>query len=354
MQASCWYGRLRASRVPWPFPPHSCQTVRVAENSSESRWKERLELAAQVALVIAVGGYLSHRAHLNRLGVPLGTPLSFERYLAEAAYVVSDSLEVLLRTALVPLVLLLVGSAAVAFLASRKRLPQTPAWLRRWKPQHLELVLPLALMLGLIVLLQNLFMPPELPFGVVVGPLRVENLAAPGPAEARLLYGVAMLVWLLCMGAVSVLAPPGKRGGLAGLAWFGCRGVLLLGAVTLFMHYGVTVHESTYPFVEVRHAKEPEEASGIALTSGALVVESAESLILWNAQQGTGLLTSIPRDAVLSIRIKPGVDVLAVAREEAARGAKVPVSPSAAPTVTPPTAPSGQSSAVVSSPAGGP
>ncbi|MFY0522814.1 hypothetical protein ACN28I_06335 [Archangium gephyra] len=314
----------------------------MAENSSESRWKDRLELAAQVALVIAVGGYLSHRAHLNRLGVPLGTPLSFERYLAEAAYVVSDSLEVLLRTALVPLVLLLLGSAAVAFLASRKRLPQPPVWLRRWKPQHLELVLPLALLLGLIVLLQNLFMPPELPFGVVVGPLSVKSLEAPGPAEARLLYGVAMLVWLLCMGAISVLAPPGKRGGLAGLAWFGCRGVLLLGAVTLFMHYGVTVHESTYPFVEVRHAKEPEDSSGIGLTSGALVVESAEALIVWNAQQGTGTLTSIPRDAVLSIRIKPGVDVLAVAREEAVRGAKVP------------TAPSVQPSAVISSPAGGP
>jgi hypothetical protein len=94
--------------------------------------------------------------------------------------------------------------------------------------------------------------------------------------------------------------------------------------IALFMHFGGVVHASTYPSVEVRHGKD-DSAQGTL--SGALVLESPESLIIWSASEGRGVLTSIPRDAVHSLRFGPDLDVLAQALEEAKR---VPVAPAPA------------------------
>ncbi|HEX8434900.1 hypothetical protein [Archangium sp.] len=320
----------------------------MASEPSETSWQDRLEIAAQVTAVIAVGGYISHRAHLNRLGVPSSTPLRIERYLAEAWYVVSESLEVLLRLALWPLVLLLLGSVAFTLLSRRNRLPRVPAWFSRLKPDGQSLPVALGLLMGLLLLLGVLCMPPDLPASVALGPLNAEQLEAAGPAEARLLYGVAMLVWLLCMGVIALLAPELKRRDLLWLTWLGCRGTLLLGAVALFIHFGVTVHESTYPSVEVRHGKDSRSET----VSGALVLESSEMLVLWSVDQGVGVLTSIPFEAVQSLRFGPDIDILVEARKAAMGGPVVPAPP-AAPSAQPPPQTGQQPSAPVSSPRGG-
>ncbi len=321
----------------------------MASEPLETSWQDRLEIAAQVTAVVAVGGYISHRAHLNRLGVPSSTPLSIERYLAEAWYVVSESLEVLLRLALWPIALLLLGSVVVTVLSRFNRLPRVPAWFSRLKPNGESLPVALGLLLGLLLLLGGLCLPPDLPGSVALGPLSIERLEAAGPAEARLLYGVAMWVWLLCMAVVAVLAPELKRRDLLWLTWLGCRGTLLIGSVALFIHFGVTVHASAYPSVEVRHGKD----SGSELSSGALVLESSEMLVLWSVDRGAGVLTSIPREAVQSLRFGPDIDILAEARKAAETGDRVmPAQPSAAPGAQP-TPPTGQPSSPVSTPGGG-
>jgi hypothetical protein len=299
-----------------------------ANPSNELSWQEHLELAAQLVAVIGVGGYISHRAHLNRLGISASMPLSFERYLAEAWYVVHASVELLFTLLLWPLVLLLVGSLITGVLTRRNRLPRVPAWLRRLKPNPLSFPVPLGLLLGLLLLLGTVCrLPTDLPSSVAVGPLNAENLAKWNQTEAEMSYGLAMVVWLLCSALVIALAPESTSRDKVWLAWLGCRGMLPLGVIALFMHFGGLVHASTYPSVEVRHGTDSKEET----LSGALVLESPESLIVWSASQGRGVLTSIPRDAVHSLRFGPELDVLAEALEEAKRGPVAPAPPPAAP-----------------------
>ncbi|HEX8826124.1 MAG TPA: hypothetical protein VF794_39830 [Archangium sp.] len=302
--------------------------------SNEFSWQEQLELAAQVVAAVAMGGYISHRAHLNRLGIPASTPLSVERYLAEAWYVVSASLELLFTLLLWPLALLLVGSVTVAFLSRRKRLPQLPAWIGRLKPNRESLPLPLGLLLGLLVLLGTVWrQPTDIPLLVAIGPLNAELLAKSDPMGAQVFYGLAMLVWLLCAAVITALVPESKSRDKVWLAWLGCRGMLPLGVVALFMHFGTAVHASSYPSVEVRHGKD----AAVETLSGALVLESSESLLIWSAGQGSGVLTSIPREAVQSIRFGPDIDVLARALEEATKSPVVPPSAQPTPPVASPT-----------------
>jgi hypothetical protein len=301
-----------------------------ANPSNELSWQEQLELAAQLVAVIAVGGYISHRAHLNRLGIPASMPLSVERYLAEAWYVVDASVELLFTLLWWPLLLLLVGSLITGVLARRNRLPRMPAWLGRLKPNPQSFPVPLGLLLGLLLILGTVCrLPTDLPLSVAVGPLSAENLAKWNQTEAEAAYGLAMVVWLLCTALVTALAPESKSRDKVWLAWLGCRGLLPLGVIALFMHFGGTVHASTYPSVEVRHGKDDSAQETL---SGALVLESPESLIIWSASEGRGVLTSIPRDAVHSLRFGANLDVLALASEEAKR---VPVAPASAPSPAP-------------------
>jgi hypothetical protein len=100
--------------------------------------------------------------------------------------------------------------------------------------------------------------------------------------------------------------------------------MLPLGVVALFIHFGLAVHSTHYPSVEVRHGND----SAVETLSGALVLESSESLTIWSASQGSGVLTSIPRDAVQSIRFGPDIDVLARALDETTRRPVVPAPPS--------------------------
>ena len=289
--------------------------------SNEFSWQEQLELAAQLVAVVAVGGYISHRAHLNRLGISASTPLSVERYLAEAWYVVESSVTLLLTLLVWPLALVLVGSVLVAVLARHNRLPRGPAWLARLKPNPESLPVPLGLLLGLLFILGSICRPPgDIPLSVAVGALNADHLAQVNPIEAEMRYGLAMGVWLLCAAVVTALAPESKSRDKVWLAWIGCRTLLPLGVIALFMHFGVTVHTSTYPSVEVRHGQE----AGSELVSGALVLESAESVLVWSTSQGSGVLTSIPRDAVRAMRFGPDIDVLAQALAEAKRSPVVP------------------------------
>jgi uncharacterized integral membrane protein len=301
-----------------------------ANPSNELTWQEQLELAAQLVAVIGVGGYISHRAHLNRLGIPVSMPLSFERYLAEAWYVVHASVELLFTVLLWPLVLLLVGSIITGVLARHNRLPRVPAWLRRLKPNTESFPVPLGLLLGLLLILGTVCrLPADLPLSVAVGPLNDGDLSKWNQTEAETSYALAMVVWLLCTALVTALAPESKSRDKVWLAWLGCRGMLPLGVIALFMHFGGMVHASTYPSVEVRHGKDDSAQETL---SGALVLESPESLIIWSAREGRGVLTSIPRDAVHSLRFGPDLDVLAQALEEAKR---IPVAPAPAPSPAP-------------------
>jgi hypothetical protein len=102
-----------------------------------------------------------------------------------------------------------------------------------------------------------------------------------GLGSAGFHYSLAMLVWLGCSVAVTLLLPETKRRDKLWLAWLGCRAMLPLGVVALFTHFGMTIHESSYPTVVVRHAG----ASADETTSGALVLESSESLLIWSASQ---------------------------------------------------------------------
>jgi hypothetical protein len=293
--------------------------------SNEFSWQEQLEVAAQVVAAIAVGGYISHRAHLNRLGVSASTPLSVERYLAEAWYVVSESLGLLLTISLWPLALLLLGSVVVAFLSRRNWLPAVPSWVARLKPDSESFPVPLALLLGLIFILRHVCLAPmDRPFSVAVGPLSAENLVTQTPTEAATVYALAMLTWLLCAGVVTALVPESRSRDKVWWAWLGCRAMLPLGVVALFIHFGLAVHSTTYPSVEVRHGND----SAVETLSGALVLESSESLTIWSASQGSGVLTSIPRDAVQSIRFGPDIDVLARALDETTRRPVGPAHPS--------------------------
>ncbi|WP_309897360.1 hypothetical protein [Archangium sp.] len=307
----------------------------MASNSSnELSWQEQLELAAQFVAVVAVGGYISHRAHLNRLGVSASMPLSVERYLAEAWYAVDASVVLLFTFLLWPLVLLLAGSILVAVLARRNRLPRVPAWLGRLKPNPEILPVPLGLLVGLLFILGTVCRPPtDLPLSVAIGPLNEADLLRWNPTEAQATYGMAMVVWLLCAATVLSLAPESRSRDKVWLAWLGCRAMLPLGVIALFMHFGGAVHESTYPSVEVRHGRKevPEEQT----TSGVLVLESPESLILWSTRQGSGILTSIPREAVHAIHFGPDIDILAQALEEAKRSKVAPASTPDEPSPTP-------------------
>jgi hypothetical protein len=289
--------------------------------SNEFSWQEQLELAARLLAAVALGGYISHRAHLNKLGISASTPLSVERYVAEAWYVVSESLGLLLTIAFWPLLLVLLGSVITAVLSRRDWLPQVPSWMARLKPNSESFPVPLALLLGLLFILRHVCLAPmDQPLSVAIGPLSVENLAMPSPTEAGMLYGLAMLAWLLCAGVVTALVPESKSRDKVWWAWLGCRAMLPVGVVALFLHFGLTVHSTAYPSVEVRHGRD----SGVETLSGALVLESSESLTLWSTSQGSGVLTSIPRDAVRSIRFGPDIDVLARAREEATKSPVVP------------------------------
>lgn len=284
-----------------------------------SRLSEHLETVAKAVALVAAGGYIAHRAHLNRLGIPSSTPLNAERYLAEAWYMVSESTELFLRLAFPALLAATLVALIVRFFLSRLKLPFLFRW-RTWLEDESErLWLACATAVVLVFLIGNLWLPPTFESPVIIGPLNAGNLHGPGDLGSRGHFATALTGWALAVGAVTWLARRSAPDlGIVHGVWLACRVLLVLGLLGLCLQFGTNVRDGRYPKVELVHGKEKD---GRTTLSGLLVLESADSLFIWRPVppsapgQGSpsGETLAIPRGEVFSVRFGTDTDVFSEA-----------------------------------------
>jgi hypothetical protein len=80
-----------------------------------------------------------------------------------------------------------------------------------------------------------------------------------------------------------------------------CKGAAV--ARTLTKYYGATLRDAEYPVANI-FVKEGKNS-----LCGLLVLQSENSLILWNTAGRSGLVTAIPIDKVIALALGPPMDL---------------------------------------------
>lgn len=260
-----------------------------------------------VALLIA-GGYISLRAHLNYLGVSGPAYLGAERYLMEAYLFIGGLFDVLIWLALPTLVVVagyrMLKSASPAAWAGNTQ------QLRRLASP----ILSVAALLFLLALI-GLMLASSSVTDLIVGDLRNQAI----PERRPYMFTIAMIgatVW--CVIVARERLRPAGCGGLFGndlprpIAHALMMAITLGYALAVPLIYGRERHPTSYPLARIA-----SQGTSDKPVCGIVVLHWPEGIMLWDAVNGRGRLTSIALDRTSAIQwgdTRNILDSLAAAR----------------------------------------
>jgi hypothetical protein len=267
------------------------------------------ERAAKLGALLAVLGYMSLRAHLNRLGISSTSTLSAERYLMEIYQLVLVTLPLVFYATVLTLVFLPFALQIVSRRAESAS-AQVDTDVVGADPRLPALVLLImTLFFGWLVVAYGRNLKTT---DVVVGPLRLEALrTASGETPYFLLCLVSAMAYLLYVRlapqaapsrSTRTLSPPSRRAS----RWLWQLVAVANGALLLHipMVHGYLMHSQKYPIAQLVLDKPPLTLYGL------LVLESDDTLTLWRAEKGIGQVTRVPRDQILLLNVGPVRNIL--------------------------------------------
>jgi len=237
-----------------------------------------LEGAAKASGVLAVCGYVSTRAHFNRLGLTLHGVTS-DRYLMETWHFV-----VVMVARYLPIVAfaLLVAFAIRSWLArphGQTRVKEVPRDGRSW----LTLVEPWGVLLAAVITYFAYRLSiASMSTDVAVGALNAAKIAGArrhAPSVDILCFGCAIgFAYMSRWGAATKEQP--TRPAVVDRTRCAARWTWWALALHIPMAFGMTMHGASYPLARVTINSQP--------LCGLLVAESNDSVTLWNAEKGRG------------------------------------------------------------------
>lgn len=252
------------------------------------------------ALLIA-GGYISLRAHLNHLGISGPAYLGTERYLMEAYLFIGGVFDVLIWLAL-PILLALVANPLF-----KKICP--PVWSGATRRFHriAGTLGPASVLMFLLVLI-GLLLAASSSTDLIVGDLRNQII----PERRPYMFRAAMIgatIWCVMVGL-------GRRRTAGGGTLFGkdippplahalTLGITLGYALTVPLIYGRELHPTSYPL-----ARLTLQAANDNSLCGIVVLHWPEGVMLWQAVNGRGRLTSFTLDRTAKIEWGATRDIL--------------------------------------------
>jgi hypothetical protein len=258
--------------------------------SSSSRVLDLAEKAIKAVGILAVLGYVSLRAHWNQLGIPVVTGVETERYIAEFYVLFTD---LLLRLEVYAIFIGTVGLLG-GFLWRRRSLAGVRARLalhlgklEKRSSHHTAPAILLAALLSLLFWLLHamtdlLAMSRGKP--MAVGTL--EPVAALRVMGNRLFDN--LLVWVIVAAFACWLIPRvWNTGSSLVWTWHVCRAIVIILALHLPILYGSFVRDSRYPRVLWT-------ADSGGSQCGLLILQTAENLSVWTADQGQGRIIVLP------------------------------------------------------------
>ena len=258
--------------------------------SLRSRALELAEKAIKAAGVLAVVGYVSLRAHWNQLGIPVVNGVEIERYVAEC-YVLF--LDLLFR---LEVYTILIGSVGLvggfiwnrpALSGFRDRLVRHLGKIERRSSCHTVPAILMSFLLGLLFWLLRAMTDLVAKSGgkpLAVGTLKpVVELREIGNH-----YFESLLAWVLVSVAACWLLPRvWKSTSPLAWTWHACRVLVVIVALHLPILYGSFVRDSRYPRLSWK-------ADGEEPQCGLLILQTAESLSVWTAENGQGRIIVLP------------------------------------------------------------
>ena len=287
-----------------------------------------LEKVVKLASVLAVFGYVSLRAHVNRLGIPFTSSLDLEGYLRETYSVMASLLDAILMTSIVALVFLIMGTVSVLI----PRLA-APSWSLRaggrierafdslrispWTPAVALLVL-LCFYLWLISRVSQYWTASA----IAVGSL---DLAKLSPLEDSAPY--LLLIWVCIAGYVlHWIAVSGRKirtpipgtvqeaapGSLHGLLWRAFGVFLILVALHIPLLDGLSRRDAVFTQAMIFG-----DAKGVPAVCGLIVLTTSSTVEVWQAKNGIGVVQMIPTGRIARIVAAAPADLLALARTAA-------------------------------------
>jgi hypothetical protein len=275
------------------------------------------ERLLKTAGLLGIIGYMALRARFNHLGISSTSSLGLERYLMEF-YPLFVATFLPLTLLLMCLVIVLIPFYAIGIqLAKRESIRR---WFDRIQSRATGVCHspagPLSLLL--LLLLYYIWIVASLGFNkdftdIAIGQLSLEKLSGPTGLTP---YYLTLVVCFLGYWVRAHLSPVQKEHGpystrLSHFAWR----FFALAVIALVFHlpllYGVGI-STEYPVTQI-----VTDDSSAAPIKGLLVLETANSVVLWRAENGVGSGVEIPRTHIRSITTGRLVDLVKVAQTAA-------------------------------------
>lgn len=245
-------------------------------------------------------GYAALRAHWNFLGVTVSGGVPAERYIAETWSIVGSSIPMLLLAAAA---LVLGGSVAYGTARLLRRFaPRLYGSLAALGKKSLPLLVVVALLVAELAVLRAISMPTECGTDILLGDLVAKNAAhCYQPRNGRPAFVIALIIVVATFIATS--ADKLTR------VQFAARVFAVALALQLPAVYGYTIKPPQYRVVRA-------DFDG-GKTMGALMLETGESIQLWDAANGRGRIRVLPRPK--SMEVGSTIDLLEAAATVAAK-----------------------------------
>jgi hypothetical protein len=263
--------------------------------------------AIKFGSLFVLAGYLTFRAHVNRLGIPATSSLGAERYLKEAYSLVLAVFLPLFQYCLLVAVLVLLVRLGINRTKARRAMDMIGA---ARDSAFSSLWLPIVLLIALVVLtFVILAMVLDQGYDVVLGAIVPERLGYLASWKFYLIVVVAAAAYLVYLVAIN-------RVPAASTAWRHHRRLwrlvgwsLLIVFIQVPMVYGAAVKQAWYPVAKVtRDAAKDETMCGV------LLFDDGGDLAMWRFSNGRGQILMIPKSTVSLSQVGQLVDLLEVAR----------------------------------------
>lgn len=271
--------------------------------------------AIKFGSLFVVAGYLSFRAHVNRLGIPSATSLGAERYLKETYGLILSVFLPLFQYFLFFAVCGLILRLAIG----RTRWSRVVGVLEDLGDRALgSLWLPTALLIALVAL-AFVILATTLSQGydVILGTLQRNQLeyASPLTFYAVVVFAViGYLVYLASMGRTPK-SPSEERSHWIVTRLLGWS--LLIVFIQIPIVYGAAVKKAWYPTARITM-----KSNADAPICGLLVLETSDVFGVWRNVQNRGEIILIPKSEVSRSLFGKLVDLLELARTSSLQGAE--------------------------------
>lgn len=290
------YAWTSVARISWASPEVKFLIIMIypvaskQPEASSGRFLELAEKALKAAGLLAVVGYLALRAHWNQLGIPVVTGVETDRYIAEFYVLFSDLLFRLEVYAILVGTVILVGGVLWSLsplTSAREGLAARLGKIGKGRPSNVVPAVLLGLLLGLLFWLLRAMTELVAKGGgqpVALGVLKpVVQIRSMGSQVFD-----SLLVWVVLSTMACWMIPRlWKRGSPLPWTWHACRVVVVILGLHLPILYGSFVRDSRYPRVSWK-------AEGEEPQCGLLVLQTAEKLSVWTADEGQGKLIVLP------------------------------------------------------------